>query len=926
MDEDHEENKEEHTLPVDEEHKEEEEEEEETSEPAETSSGEEEDDDDDDDDDEIEEPKLKYSRLTDHLPPTIFSNDALSTCLITETFFAFATHSGVLHITDTQLKLIRSLRAHNASILSLSTDGYYLASASMDGTVVIGSISDPKDVTVANFYRPVQSVALDPNYRSTKAFISGGMSGNVIYSEKSWLGRRTDTVLSEGEDPVISVHWMDSIVLWMNDSGITVYSRPTMSVLKTIPKPSYAPRADLYKPRVSFPESNRIFIAWADTIWTLKVTMEKPKMVASFIPSSSSVKSLASEPKVEIESVRTVNWLIGGIAPFGHDTLMMLGYFPPSTDSSLSKPSAPPPELKLYDLESGEEVYADVLSLRGYERLGVNDYHLGQYTPVNGGGSKYYVLSARDAVLAEKRDLNDRLQWLLSHKMYEEAWSMSENILGAVERKDVGIKWVESLVAKEKWADAAMTLSMILSKSQIPIDVVRQDWETWGWIFVKANQHSNLSSVLPKSLDLRIDHSIYDSILIYFCERNREKLLHYLKQWPVDLYDSAMIKRQLEDYLHDGVEDVHDNSRIRRALVTLYVSTDDPAAAVPHLLNLKDVAVLDLIAQYHLLPSLVEELPQILTVMLGENELTSAPVEIIRTKTQPAVKLAVEGRHEVVPETVIDQLQQDKNLDVVTFLYLERLNEVDSFFSQGFGDLQVKLYAEFDRPKLLGFIQKNSNYNLELAVQICENNDYITELVYLLGMVGQNKRALRLIIDKLQDPSEAVNFAKAQKDKELWADLINYSMEKPLFIRMLLEKGIGSVDAVNIIKRIPEMMEIPELKKVLIDIFHQKESSLSISQGVFDIIQSEARTYSDDLRSKRHRGDLIDTSTDDSLDLSIPWVITPDDQQGIVKTEKDLLGTYYRKERWPSNSRGTTPSWSVKHKIEHLAYILSALS
>jgi hypothetical protein len=864
------------------------------------------------DEEEIEEPKLKYSRLTD-LPPAIFTSDALSTCLITENFFVFATHAGVLHITDTNLKLIRSLRAHNASILGLSSDGHYVGSASMDGTVVIGSVADPKDVTMANFHRPVQSVALDPNYKSTKAFISGGMSGQVVYSEKSWLGRRTDTILDEGEDPVISVHWIESILLWMNDSGITVYSRSSMSILMTIPKPKNTPRADLYKPRVSVPESNRIYIAWADTIWTLKITIEKPKM-SSFIPSSASVKSLAAEPKVEIEASRTVEWLIGGIAPFGHDTLMMLGYLPPPQASEdTPRPQAPAPELKLYDMEAGEESYADVLSLVGYERLGVNDYHLGCHIPVRGGSPKYYILSARDAVMAQKRDMNDRLQWLLEHKLYEQAWSMSENLLDAVERKNIGIKWVESLVSKDKWSEAAMAFPMVLKN--LDNEQLKEEWETWGWIFIKANQLSCLAEILPVLPDLDLDKSIYDSVLIFFSEQNRERLLDYLNKWPVELYDSAMVKRQLEDELHEEPQD----TKLRRALVTLYISTDDPGAAVTHLLYLQDASVIDLISKYHLLPSLINQLPEILTVMLGPNELTSAPVEIIRTKTEPAIRLVVEGRHEVIPDTVIDQLQKNSSMDVLSFLYLERLNEVDSFLSQGFGDLQVKLYAEFDRPKLLKFIQKNSNYNLEMAVNICEKNDYTTELVYLLGMVGQNKRALKLIIEKLQDPVEAINFAKAQRDRELWADLINYSMDKPIFIRMLLEKGTSSVDAVDIIKRIPDAMEIPEFKKVLIEIFSQKESSLSISQGVFDIIQTEARTYSEDLRGKRHRGTLLNLDDQKHLDASRPIIVTPDND---LKNEKDLTHVD-DKHNWRSRD---APAWSVVQKINHLAYILRNLA
>lgn len=170
----------------------------------------------DEEDEEEEEPRLKYSRITS-LPPTVFTSDALSTCLISETFFAFATHGGVIHLTDTSLNLLRSYRAHRASILSLSTDGHYLASASMDGTVVVGSVTDAKDISAADFQRPVHSVAMDPNYKASRSYVSGGMAGKIIYSEKNWLGRRVDTILRESEETVIAVHWVGSLLIWVTD-------------------------------------------------------------------------------------------------------------------------------------------------------------------------------------------------------------------------------------------------------------------------------------------------------------------------------------------------------------------------------------------------------------------------------------------------------------------------------------------------------------------------------------------------------------------------------------------------------------------------------------------------------------------------------------------------------------------------------------
>jgi hypothetical protein len=94
--------------------------------------------------------------------------------------------------------------------------------------------------------------------------------------------------------------------------------------------------------------------------------------------------------------------------------------------------------------------------------------------------------------------------------------------------------------------------------------------------------------------------------------------------------------------------------------------------------------------------------------------------------------------------------------------------------------------------------------NLLQATQVCEERDYIPELVYLYSKTGQTKRALFLIIDRLADVSQAINFAKEQADKDLWEDLLDYSMDKPRFIRGLLEEVGTAIDPITLVRRIPE--------------------------------------------------------------------------------------------------------------------------
>ena len=109
----------------------------------------------------------------------------------------------------------------------------------------------------------------------------------------------------------------------------------------------------------------------------------------------------------------------------------------------------------------------------------------------------------------------------------------------------------------------------------------------------------------------------------------------------------------------------------------------------------------------------------------------------------------------------------ESGLSFVSFFYLEKLADIDNLV-QGFGNERVKLYADYKREKLLPYLTKNDDYDIDTAITICETNDYTKELVYLLGKIGENKQALTLVINKLEDPVMAIEFAKHQNDKETW--------------------------------------------------------------------------------------------------------------------------------------------------------------
>jgi vacuolar protein sorting-associated protein 41 len=133
------------------------------------------------------------------------------------------------------------------------SNSIYIATSSIDGNVCVASLVDPKDVTLRNFGRPVQSVALSMDFRNDRSYLSGGLAGSLVLtsggragtSENSstnpvggaaaaasnWLGTiglgsntGKDIVLHSGEGAISTIKWSLSgrYVVWVNEQGIKI--------------------------------------------------------------------------------------------------------------------------------------------------------------------------------------------------------------------------------------------------------------------------------------------------------------------------------------------------------------------------------------------------------------------------------------------------------------------------------------------------------------------------------------------------------------------------------------------------------------------------------------------------------------------------------------------------------------------------------
>ena len=135
-------------------------------------------------------------------------------------------------------------------ILNIPSNNIYIATASTDGNVCVQSLIDVKDVQLRSFGRPVQTVALSPEYRQDRTYLSGGLAGSLILTVGGQAGRSTsttvgtaaaaasgwlgtmglgtntgrDTILHSGEGTISNIQWSWSgkYAAWLNEHGIKI--------------------------------------------------------------------------------------------------------------------------------------------------------------------------------------------------------------------------------------------------------------------------------------------------------------------------------------------------------------------------------------------------------------------------------------------------------------------------------------------------------------------------------------------------------------------------------------------------------------------------------------------------------------------------------------------------------------------------------
>ncbi|KAJ9647000.1 Vacuolar protein sorting-associated protein 41 [Coniosporium tulheliwenetii] len=462
------------------------------------------------------------------------------------------------------------------------------------------------------------------------------------------------------------------------------------------------------------------------------------------------------------------------------------------------------------------------------------------------------------------------------------AASRAHNSAVEKEKRRIGDLWVQQLVSAGDWAAAGKVAGRVLGTSS--------RWEHWVWTFAQAGKFDDITPYIPnKPLTPPLPSLVYEVVLGHYIINDRLRLRSLLEQWDPELFDIGSVINAIEDKLHAG--DITENSVeggergrdwriLMDALAKLYLADNRPKEALRCYIRLQNAdAAMSIIRDYHLLAAVADDIPGFVLLRVSREQMESAPLSELEEASSEAMRLLVDEAYQgiVRPHVVVEQLQEKgPSYQPFLFFYLralwkgtgsetefgrgtERIATEGKTLVEEFGDLAVELFAEYDQPLLGEFLRSSaSSYDPEKAIAVCETRQYIPELVYLLSKTGQTKRALYLLTSSLSDVTAAIAFCKSQQDPDLWDDLLSYSMDKPRFIRGLLEEVGTAINPIDLVRRIPEGLEIEGLREGIGRMVREYEIQVSISEGVARVLRGEVAVRMELLRKGRVRGVKFD--------------------------------------------------------------------
>lgn len=304
---------------------------------------------------------------------------------------------------------------------------------------------------------------------------------------------------------------------------------------------------------------------------------------------------------------------------------------------------------------------------------------------------KIFIYSPYDCIVAIRRNLHDRVQWLSSMKKYQQAWELvdqhpeaagvaseaSEASTPPTPSKASSVSHSTNTVPAsptqvrqqatlaEFFADSASITSSAQVKPRGKFSIAEKEkrrigelwlkqlvdakdwseaaevaakvlntttrWEHWIWVFVKSHRFDEISPHIP-TLELTppLPSSIFEIVLGHYVETDRLRFKELLDQWPSDLFDISSITTAIEDQLKSGTapKGSEDWRLLQEGLAKLFLADGHYNEALKCYIHLQDAdTALSLIKDHHLVQAVADDIPSFVQLRVPSSQLESIPIK-----------------------------------------------------------------------------------------------------------------------------------------------------------------------------------------------------------------------------------------------------------------------------------------------------------
>ncbi|EYC37437.1 hypothetical protein Y032_0791g2368, partial [Ancylostoma ceylanicum] len=639
------------------------------------------------------------------------------------------------------------IRPHRSAVTKLAIDGpgNYIMSCGNDGRVAISGVGCDELNHVINLPVMPRSIVISPSFsKSTSVPMFAIGERKMTIFEKKFFKYKETVIFRGGEKDGFISHcsWQQSLIAFTNDGGTRIFDRLSTS---------------------SFFLDRRaeIHFTWHLNMFCSGVSyaLGSPGKHAELVVFGLKMDNEADEDaSCENTSVDSESTMTNATESFAQLCLLA-----PKTYSSY---------LLLAE---------DQLSLSANRASQPCQFLMAGLPTCE----SYFLATVSDLVMATPYCAEDTVRWRVENGLLEEAWELACEKHTELENskwnsRSIGRAMIEHLISSGKPRQAAARMAEVCGKTAA-------EWE-WG---VGAFERSRLCTLIAEFLPTtnpQLEPECYETVLQAALYNDVDLFKRLVQQWPPDIYRTGFMTgltlKRIQEIVSSQSEASrsyqNDEIRLYHALAHLYLHERKFDSALKIYISLKDPHIFAVIDKYQLFEQVKDQVSELMTI-----------------NTDRALRLLLDNEDNVPASLVMAKIARQPKLQLAYLTKLLGRNE-----GAEFADQAVRLYAEYDRKKLIPFLRKNENYHIRRALEICRQKNFVEEMILLLGKCGNHVDALDLMIKKYNQLDKAIEYCQEHDDTDLWARLIEEVVETPEHIAHLLNHAGSSIDPLRVIEKL----------------------------------------------------------------------------------------------------------------------------